>query len=68
MSATYRVLLEGQHDLRRSVPARRDVFGHEAGRLGISQHGRSREAKVADLQIAIGVEQQIGWLSSQSSD
>ena len=50
------------HDLRRAVPARGDVFGHEASRLGVAQDGRSREAKVADLQVAVGVEQQVGRL------
>lgn len=52
------VLLEAQHDLRRAVPPRRDVFSHVAIRPAAGQGGlrRAREAKVADLEVAIGIE------------
>ena len=53
------VLLEGQHDLRRTVPTRRDVFRHERRIFvwsGVESPGQS---KVADLQFAVGVDEQV---------
>lgn len=55
------VLLEREHDFRRAVPSRRDVFSHEPGfsarRLG-GFYG-SCKTKVADLEVAVGIEEQV---------
>ena len=65
-----RVLLKRQHDLRRAVPPRRDVLGHEArlcpGRLGGADG--AGEAKVADLEVAVGVEEQVRRLEVAVDD
>ena len=53
-----RVLLPRQHDLRRAVPARRNVLGHEA-RVVLLGVRDAREAKVADLEVAVAVEEQV---------
>lgn len=56
------VLLEGQHDFWGAVPSRRHVFRHEpcfsAGWLG-GLDG-SRETEIADFEIAVGVEEEVG--------
>ena len=51
------VLVAGEQQLGRAVPPRDDVLGHEA-LLGAG----AREAKVADLEVAARVEQQVGRL------
>jgi hypothetical protein len=61
------VFLERKHDLRCSVPTRSNVFRHET-RVVFSRGGRSRETKVADLEIAIGVKQQVGRLKITMQD
>lgn len=55
------VLLERQHDLRRSVPTSCDVFGHET-RVVLLRSSGTRQTKVAHLEIAISVEKQVGGL------
>ena len=52
------VFLEGQHDFRRTVPASRHVFRHEA-RVVVGRRRRSGQTKVADFQITVGVEQEV---------
>lgn len=49
------VLLEGEHDLRSTVPASGNILGHETRILICSKHGTSK-TKVADLQVAVGVQ------------
>ena len=61
------VLLERKHNLRRTIPSRCNIFGHEA-RVVFGRGCRSGETKVADLQIAIGVEEQIGGLEIAMKD
>ena len=58
------ILLEREHDLRRAVPPRRDVFGHEPslGARGLRGAHGPREAEVAHLEVAVGVEEQIRGL------
>ncbi|KAG5458717.1 MAG: hypothetical protein BJ554DRAFT_1008, partial [Olpidium bornovanus] len=54
------VLLERQHDLRCAVPPRGDVLGHEVVRpVALVGAGAAGEAEVADLKVAVGVQQQI---------
>lgn len=47
------ILLPGQHDLGSAVVARRDVSGH----LGVLDTGK---AKVADLEVAVLVDENVG--------
>ena len=64
------ILLKGQHDFGRAVPPRGDVFSHEssfrARRLG-GLDGPS-ETKVTNLEVAVGVEEQIGRLEVAVDD
>lgn len=54
------VHLEREHDLRRAVPPGGDVLGHETGLpIGRGRARAAREPKVADLEIAVGVQKQI---------
>ena len=56
------VVLEAEHDLRRAIPSRGDILGHEPGiLLGVDREA-SREAKVADLELAIRIDQQVARL------
>ena len=55
------VLLEGQHDFGSAVPPRGNVFRHEA-RFRAGWFGSldgSGKAKVADFEVAIGIEEEI---------
>lgn len=52
------IFLEGQHDLRRTIPASRHVFRHEAG-VVVSGRGRARQTEVTDLEVAVGIEKQV---------
>ena len=59
------VVGETQHDLWRSIPPGSDVFSHEALvrtslRTGTSPRGVSpRETEVADLELTVGVNQEV---------
>ena len=56
------VALEAQHDLRRAVPARRHVLSHVA-RIFLRVHGKAAgQSKIADLELAVGVDQQVAGL------
>jgi hypothetical protein len=61
------VLLECKHNFRGTVPSRSDVFCHET-RVVLGRRGRSCETKVADLQIAVGVQKQVGGLEIAVED
>jgi hypothetical protein len=58
------VAREGEHDLRRAVPARCDVLGHKPGFVARARVGggadAAGEAKVADFEVAVGVDEQVG--------
>jgi hypothetical protein len=62
-SAYLGVHLERQHDLRGTVPPRRDVLCHQPGLLACAGvragADRSCEAKVADLQVTVRVDEQV---------
>jgi hypothetical protein len=53
------VFLEGKHDLGGTVPARGNVFGHEA-RVILLRGGGSSEAEVAHFKIAVGIQKKVG--------
>jgi len=64
----FRVLIAGQHDFRRSVPTCHDVFGQHHGSIfggGVVRHGMliiipmnaTRESKITNFEIAIGIDQ-----------
>ena len=57
------ILLERQHDLWCAVPASCDVFSHETSLCarGLGCLDGSCEAEIADLEVAVGVEQEIRW-------
>ena len=58
------VLLEGEHDFGCAVPAGSDVFCHEARLCAgwLCGLDGASETKVADLEIAVGVEEEIRGL------
>lgn len=66
------IVLVREHDFWRAVPSRGDVLGHEL--LGAGSNRISicikpaREAKVADLQLAVRVHQQIAGLQIAVED
>jgi hypothetical protein len=53
------VVLEAKHDLGRAVPSRRHVLGHVAGILLRVDRETARQAEIADLELAVGVDQQV---------
>ena len=56
------VTLEAQHDLRSSVPPGSDILGH-VPRVLFRVHGEaSSQSKVANLEFAIGVDEQVTGL------
>ena len=57
------VLRARQQELRRPVPPRDDVLGHVL-LLGVGP----REPKVADLQVAVRVQEQVAWLEVSVKD
>lgn len=70
------IVREAQHDLWRAVPSSSDIFGHEAlvsGGLGgwcssASGSVSTSQTKVANLQLAIGVDQQVAGLQVSVQD
>jgi len=56
------VLLECQHDFGCTVPTSGDVFGHETGfgSRGFRRLDRASKAEITDLEITVGIEQQVG--------
>jgi hypothetical protein len=62
------VALETQHDLGRSVPASSDVLGHVSCVL-FRVHGEaSCQAKIADLELAVGVYKKVTGLEVAMED
>ena len=62
------VALEAQHDLGRSVPPSGNVFGHVSCVL-LWVHGEAPgQAKVADLELAVGVDEQVAGLEIAVED
>lgn len=54
--------LEGQHDLRSAIPSGSDILGHDTNFLsgGNASFDATCEAEVANLEIAVGIEQEVG--------
>lgn len=59
---SFGVALEAQHDLGRTVPSRRDVFRHITSILLRIDRETSSQAEITDLQLAVGVNQEITGL------
>ena len=55
------VLLEGQHDFGSTIPASGNVFRHEA-RVVLLRRCRAGQTKIANLEIAVGIQQEVGGL------
>jgi hypothetical protein len=51
------IIRKAKHDLRRAVPPRRDVLGHEALLLSLVEP--AREPEIANLELAIRVHEQV---------
>lgn len=64
----FSITLEAQHDLRCSIPSRRNIFGHVACILFWIHREASSETKVTDLQFTVGVDQQVAWLKISVQD
>jgi hypothetical protein len=54
---TTHIVGEAEHDLRRAVPSRRDILGHKPLLLGLIES--TRETKIANLEFAIRVHEEI---------
>ena len=56
------VVLEAEHNLGSAVPPRRDVFCQVAGVLVRVDGEAAGESKVADLKLAVGVDEEVTGL------
>lgn len=56
------VALEAQHNLGRAVPARRHVLSHVARVLLRVHRKTTSQSKIADLELAVGVDEQVARL------
>lgn len=62
------VALEAQHDFRGSVPSGGDILGH-VPRIFLRVHGKAPgQPKVADLEFAVGVDEQVAGLEITVQD
>ena len=56
------VALKAQHDLRRSVPPGSHILGH-VPRILLRVHGEAAsQSEIADLELAVGVDEQVAGL------
>lgn len=62
------VALEAQHNLGRTVPSRGDVLRHVSGILLGVDGKATGKAKVADLELAVGVNEQVAGLQVSVED
>lgn len=64
------VLLERQHNFRGTVPASGDVFGHETSFSSrwFRRLNRASKTEVANLEVTVGIEQQVGRLEVSMYD
>lgn len=66
------IVRKAEHDLWSTIPPCGNVLGHEAPAL-LSIYPRSSleatsQSKVADLQLAVGVDEEIPWLQVAMED
>jgi hypothetical protein len=54
------VVCKAEHDLRCAIPPRRDIFGHEPLLLRLIEP--ARESKIANLELAVRVHEQVARL------
>jgi hypothetical protein len=54
---SFGVVLEAEHDLGRAIPSRCDVLGHVSSIFLWINGEAARETKVADLELAVGVDE-----------
>jgi hypothetical protein len=54
------IIRKAEHDLRRAVPPRRDVLGHEALLLCLVES--ASEPKIANLELAVRIHEQVARL------
>lgn len=59
---SFGVALEAQHNLGRAVPSSGDVFRHVSGILLWVDREAARETKVANLELAVGIDEQVAGL------
>ncbi len=59
---SFSVALEAQHDFRRSVPPRGDILSHVSSILLWVYAEASRQAKIGNLELAVGVHQKVARL------
>lgn len=64
----FRVRLEAEHDFRRSVPSRCNVFGHVSCVLFRVHTEASRQTEIANLELAVGVDEQVAGLQVTVED
>lgn len=62
------VILETKHDFGCTIPSCCNVLGHITGILVYVVGETSGETKVANLQFAVGVDQQVAWLQISMQD
>lgn len=56
------IVLETEHDLRGTVPSRGDILRHVPGILVWVYREPTRKTKVANLELAVGVDEQVTGL------
>lgn len=62
------VALEAEHDFGRAVPAGGDVFGHVASVLLRVDGKATGEAEIANLELAVGIDEQVTGLQVAVQD
>jgi hypothetical protein len=65
---SFGVVLEAEHDFRSTIPPSSNVLGHVAGVLLGVDGEAAGEAKVADLELAVGVDQEVSRLQVAVED
>src|SRR5271155_3983468 len=59
---SFSVTLEAEHDLWCAIPPSCNILGHITSVLFRILRETSGEAEIANLQLAIGIDEQIAWL------
>lgn len=62
------VALEAEHDFRRTVPSRGDVFRHVSRILLRVDGEATSQTKVANLEFAVGIDEQVAGLEVSVQD